>query len=220
MATLYPGEDEMLDALEVLGLSCDPMYVVDDRCRIVFWNKPLQHLLGYTHDETAGRSCAMVLQGDDHFGNRYCSDSCSVQMIARRGDAVRPFRLRVRTKEGPRLTLEVTVMRLVLRTSRRLLVAHMVRPVEVEQIAEVATPAPEPPRVHKSHNDARVRELTSREIEILGMLAGGQDARAIARTLTVSPLTIRNHIQHIFEKLEVHSRSQAVAFAYKTRIIG
>ncbi len=218
MATLYPGEEEMLDTLEVFGLSSDPLYVVDERCRIVFWNRPLQDILGYTHDEVAGRSCSLVLQGDDSFGNRYCSSDCAVQKIARRGDAVRPFRLQLLAKNGSRMTLEVTVLRFTLRVSRRLLVAHLVRLVE-EQVAAVPPAPPEQPRALAAHADARVRELTTREIEILGLLAAGRKPRGIADALNISPLTARNHIQHIYEKLEVHSQSQAVAFAYRMALI-
>lgn len=218
MPDTYLGEDEMLDALEVFGLSCDPMYIVDDQCRIVFWNKPLQHLLGHHHDEVAGRSCSRVLQGDDHFGNRYCSISCAVVQIARSGEAVRPFRLSLRTKGGSRVLVDISVVRYVMRNSRRMLIAHVVRLVE-EVVAAREMIAPPAPAPHTIHADARVRELTAREIEILSLLAGGHDARSIAKTLTISPLTTRNHIQHILTKLEVHSQTQAIAFAYRARIL-
>ena len=82
----------------------------------------------------------------------------------------------------------------------------------------VEEPAP-PIRSSGEHTDARVRELTSREIEVLGGLAAGQTSATIAASLGISPLTTRNHIQHIFTKLEVHSRSEAVAFAYRMRLV-
>ena len=96
-----------------------------------------------------------------------------------------------------------------------MLLAHVVRPCEGD--AQLA--ATQPPRAATQYPDARVMELTSREIEILGMLAAGQNARVISGRLGISPLTARNHIQHIFEKLEVHSQSEAVAFAYKMQIV-
>ena len=215
MASLYFGEEEMLAVFETLALSDDAMFVIDDRHRIVFWNKAVQHLLGYTHDEVAGRSCAAVLAGSDDFGNRYCSEACPVQMIARRGDAVRQFRLSFRTRETGFVPLEVTVLKFVLRVSRRLLLAHVLRPAGA---AMVEQPTP-PMRSNGEHTDARVRELTSREIEVLGGLAAGQTSATIAASLGISPLTTRNHIQHIFTKLEVHSRSEAVAFAYRMRLV-
>lgn len=221
MPSLYFGEEEMLAVLEVLALSDDPMFAIDDRHRIVFWNRPIQQLLGYTHDEVAGRTCASVLAGSDLFGNRYCSDECPVQLIARRGDSVRQFRLRLRSKEAALVTLDVSVTKFTMRVSRRVLLAHMVRTVEE---AAVAVPVPvraEPSRTatNRTHADARVRDLTSREVEILAMLAAGQSTAGIAAVLGISPLTTRNHLQHIFEKLEVHSKSEAVAFAYKMQVV-
>jgi len=55
--------------------------------------------------------------------------------------------------------------------------------------------------------------LTSRERELLALMAQGLDNRRIARTLVLSEKTVRNHITHIFEKLQVTSRAEAVARA-------
>ena len=57
--------------------------------------------------------------------------------------------------------------------------------------------------------------LTPRENEILRLLTEGLDGAAIAQTLFLSPATVRNHIQHILKKLEVHSRTEAVALALR-----
>jgi DNA-binding CsgD family transcriptional regulator len=57
-------------------------------------------------------------------------------------------------------------------------------------------------------------QLTPREIEILGYIAGGKTTRGIAMMLVVSPHTVRKHIENILEKLGVHTRSAAVARAF------
>lgn len=57
------------------------------------------------------------------------------------------------------------------------------------------------------------RRLTVREIEVLRLLAQGQTNRQIARNLTVSPGTVRVHVQHIIAKLEVYDRTQAAVRA-------
>ncbi|MYW01106.1 response regulator transcription factor, partial [Streptomyces sp. SID3343] len=56
-------------------------------------------------------------------------------------------------------------------------------------------------------------ELTARECEVLDLLARGLDNRHIARRLFLAEKTVRNHITHIFEKLHVGSRAEAVARA-------
>ena len=61
--------------------------------------------------------------------------------------------------------------------------------------------------------------LTSRELEILGMLANGLAQTEIAQRLSISRKTVGTHIEHILGKLRVHSRAQAVAAAYRQQLI-
>jgi len=60
---------------------------------------------------------------------------------------------------------------------------------------------------------ARYEKLTSREHDVLRLLARGADNQLIARALVISPQTARTHVQNILVKLRVHSRLEAVAFA-------
>jgi DNA-binding NarL/FixJ family response regulator len=56
-------------------------------------------------------------------------------------------------------------------------------------------------------------ELTDREREILGLIAGGRNNNEIAQRLVLSGKTIRNHITNIFSKLQVVDRAQAIVRA-------
>ena len=58
--------------------------------------------------------------------------------------------------------------------------------------------------------------LTKREREILSWIARGKTSREIAQALVVSPYTVRKHTEHILEKLDVRTRSAAVARAFPT----
>ncbi len=53
--------------------------------------------------------------------------------------------------------------------------------------------------------------LTRREQDVLRLLAQGQSNRQIAQMLTVSENTVKTHVRHILEKLELESRGEAVA---------
>jgi DNA-binding NarL/FixJ family response regulator len=53
--------------------------------------------------------------------------------------------------------------------------------------------------------------LTKREAEILNYLAQGFTYKEIAQTLFISPETVHSHVRHVYDKLQVTSRSQAVA---------
>lgn len=62
-------------------------------------------------------------------------------------------------------------------------------------------------------------ELTTRESEVLRLLAHGLNQEDIARELEISPATVGTHIQRILNKLDVHSRTQAVALAYREKLV-
>lgn len=61
--------------------------------------------------------------------------------------------------------------------------------------------------------DVRFRQLTARETEVLELLARGRDNAQIAATLGLSEKTVRNNVSHIFDKLGVESRAQAIVLA-------
>jgi len=59
----------------------------------------------------------------------------------------------------------------------------------------------------------RLGQLTGREAEILDCIARGLDNSGIAALLELSEKTVRNHITHIFDKLGVENRAQAIVLA-------
>jgi pimeloyl-ACP methyl ester carboxylesterase/DNA-binding CsgD family transcriptional regulator len=62
--------------------------------------------------------------------------------------------------------------------------------------------------------------LTSREREILDLVAGGANNQEIAEKLFISEKTVRNHLTTIFDKIGVSSRSQAIVFARDRGLAG
>jgi DNA-binding CsgD family transcriptional regulator len=71
---------------------------------------------------------------------------------------------------------------------------------------------PVPAQAGFQRNDAAIRSigLTARECEILEMLASGRSNKELARTLGISPNTVKTHVARLYEKLEVQKRIQAV----------
>lgn len=61
--------------------------------------------------------------------------------------------------------------------------------------------------------------LTSREVEVLRLVASGGTNRAIAETLFLSERTVDRHVSNLFNKLGVSSRSAATAFAYEHDLV-
>ena len=62
-------------------------------------------------------------------------------------------------------------------------------------------------------------ELSSRELEILGLMAEGNSNQEIANRLFVSVSTVKTHNQNLFEKLDVKRRTQAVEKAKRLNLI-
>lgn len=66
-----------------------------------------------------------------------------------------------------------------------------------------------------SADDVPISFLSTRELEILRLLASGKPNDEIARELVISPFTVRNHVSALLRKLQVHNRTQAAAYAVR-----
>ena len=72
--------------------------------------------------------------------------------------------------------------------------------------------------------EARAQEvpapkLTEREMEVLKLVARGMNNRDIAKELFISENTVKNHVRNILEKLQIHSRMEAVMVAVREKLI-
>jgi DNA-binding NarL/FixJ family response regulator len=68
-------------------------------------------------------------------------------------------------------------------------------------------------------SDHRVSTMSRRELEILRVLAYGYTNRQIAQMLNISEGTVKNHIISLYDSIGVHTRAEAVAWAWLHRII-
>jgi DNA-binding NarL/FixJ family response regulator len=73
-------------------------------------------------------------------------------------------------------------------------------------------------------DEERVQEvpaprLTEREMQVLKLIARGMNNRDIAKELFISENTVKNHVRNILEKLQIHSRMEAVMVAVREKLI-
>lgn len=213
------GDDSILDdLLETLGRTGDAMIAIDGDLRILAWNRAATELFGYTGDEVLGRPCWEVLEWSDRCGDAVCNECCLAAEPGPEDQIIATRDVIGHSKEGRTMWLSTTtvVPRPELRDRIRLV--HLVRevafPLELERILSDrlrSTPADLSPE-----ESQRLGRLTDREREILWLLADGQSGTDIAERLFISPTTVRNHVQHILAKLEVHSRVEAVAMLLRS----
>jgi len=88
-------------------------------------------------------------------------------------------------------------------TNRELTLLSLLRPHLVRMHANA----------HSRRRFDRRRGMTPREAEVLGWIARGKTNNEIAGLLFISPHTVRKHIENIFEKLEVRTRTAAALYA-------
>jgi len=89
-------------------------------------------------------------------------------------------------------------------------------PAIARKTMELLKQAPVPATDEKISNDY---QLSDREMEILKEMVTGKNYKAIGEKLFISPLTVRKHVAHIYEKLHVNTRAQIINLAYKNKWI-
>jgi DNA-binding NarL/FixJ family response regulator len=91
-----------------------------------------------------------------------------------------------------------------------LLAPAVTRAVVEEFVRRPAPPAQRPPRLER---------LTARESEVLHLLARGLANAEIAKELYITEATVRTHVAHVLQKLDLRDRIHAVIYAYETGLI-
>ncbi|HEY6050592.1 MAG TPA: LuxR C-terminal-related transcriptional regulator [Thermoanaerobaculia bacterium] len=205
------------ETLDRVAHSGEAVFATDGADRIILWNKECEALLALPSRRAIGKPCYEVICGRDASDNIYCHRNCAVAFQARekKEDPVRRFPLTVRTGDGKTRRISSAMFAIPSYHPALTTLVHVLRPEEAPQ---PASNAPEP-LLPMAGPEGDFVALTPRETEILACLSHGDSTPAVARKLGIAAVTVRNHIQSILQKLEVHSKLEAVVLAQKRRII-
>jgi len=227
VATVATGlEEDTAELLEILARTADGMVAIGPGLRIVGWNDAAAQLLGYTAEEIMGKPCFEVLGWHDRCGNAVCDADCPACARSSRDELIETREVMGRSRSGQAVWLSVSTVVPPARMRGDCQMIHFIREgglapqverilVERLQGSAAGSAAAHGP---DGQEPEAFRTLTIREREVLRLLSEGMDTRDIAAHLVVSPMTVRNHIQHILAKLEVHSRVEAVALALRNPV--
>ncbi|MSQ34155.1 MAG: PAS domain S-box protein [Dehalococcoidia bacterium] len=207
--------------------SMDGVYAVHAQQQIILWNKAAEKLTGYSAQEALRRPCYEIMGGLDEQGRVICGASCQViQVAVSRGRAAPGHDITIQTRDGQRRVLNITHILAPSQEPKGLpSVVHVFRDVTqqkdavrlVERLTEYLDQHPRALSEATQDPEAALRfqQLTSREREVLALLADGASPKFIASHLHLSLATVRNHIQSMLSKLGVHTALEAVAFGTK-----
>jgi PAS domain S-box-containing protein len=216
---------------ESLSRTSDGAFVIDGRHRIIFWNQAAEEILGYTAEEVSGLQCYEIMSGRDEQGRSLCHRFCRVAIRAEKGEALPSHDAFVRTRTGAGRWLNISAFVYTdTDKSSGQVIAHLFRDITdqknyqrfVHGILEASEQLRKNGGYHKlsvAQFEPQVDGLTMREQQVLGLLAQGLGTGEMAHSMTVSPATVRNHVQNILGKLGVHSRLEAIAYAHQHGLI-
>jgi DNA-binding CsgD family transcriptional regulator len=215
------------ETLDRIARSGEAVFAIDSSDRIILWNKKCEELLQRPARSVLGKPCYDVLGGRDSSGNIYCYRNCPAAHQSRQlqpADPVRKFPLSVKIGSAGPKWFNISMFAIPSYHPALSTVVHVVRPndgdpespLERTLSKEVLEAEPLWPMTTA---EGETVDLTSREKEILRCLAEGLSTPAVAKKLFIAPVTVRNHVQSILHKLDVHTKLAAVVFAYRHNLI-
>ena len=213
------------DVSEFLEGTADAGFAVKMDGTIVGWNSAAAEFCGLSASAVMGRHCCEIVCGRSRSGAPVCQPECAVLLRSVQGRPIPAFDLQMNTTSGSRWA-NVSVITVPVRSDRVLV--HLARDIhERKQIEDIARgfltnlSAISGIKLEELLSSPALPhpELTVHETAVLRLLVEGKNTRAISEELHVSPATIRNHVEHLLQKLSVHSRVEAVLRAIRDRLV-
>ena len=144
--------------------------------------------------------------------------------MSRKGESVNAFEMTLRSCAPPEVAVQVSVLDLAGSAPKERSLLHVLQPIDttarlaraLERLASNRGGNGHGTTAPVSRGEATACSLlTARENEVLRCVARGLQNKEVAEELGISLATARNHIHNMLEKLEVHSKLEAVSVAFR-----
>jgi DNA-binding NarL/FixJ family response regulator len=193
--------------------------------RLLDWNLAAEELFGLERRGVKrGQNFFTVIDARDSFGNFLPEGEMAFLSMTQRGEPVSGFELTAIDATGDRVRFSVLPVVVLAEEDGSSSVVYFLRPMYRRRRADEAIERilSDPDRALTGLGPKTVESdvtLTARQREILRHLAEGLSNAEIASALNISINTVRTHVQALHDRLEVKSRVQAVAKAFREGLI-
>jgi PAS domain S-box-containing protein len=226
------------ELLDTVSNTADGVFAVDANQRIIKWNSGAERILKYSSDQVLNHDCYRVIAGHISPEKLWCRANCKARSCVIKGTPLENFDLLTRANGGEPIWINVSIVSPP--PGSEPITVHVFRDITREKRAGQAVDqflaalgiaggngheTPTNDAACTKSSGARVTptestpDLSSREIEVLTLLAEGLSTKILAERLAISHFTVRNHIQNILVKLDLHSKAQAVSYAFKRGLL-
>ncbi len=203
--------------------------VVTDRDnQVVALNDLFGDFVKRSADEILGVNLFQLLDARDIFGNVLNRENEGLHEMVRNFETVKDFKLNIMTGEEHHLFVGVSIVIVLVPDSDDYQLIYLMTQIQrrrrsdqfLDQILVGVGNATDGTYVgEEARGMAEVFRLTSRQKEVLRLLADGKNSTEISDMLCLSIHTVRSHIQKILRVLEVNSQLEAVTKALTLRIL-
>jgi PAS domain S-box-containing protein len=213
------GHDPALLALVEAG--SDGIVVIDRTGQIQFVNRRTEGMFGYERQELLGRAVETLVP--PVYAERHAAERAGYFSDARERPMGRGLDLWGRRRDGTQFPIDVALV--PLQTQRGQYAAAVIRDLAdlvvlgrrlVNLLSELGEDLGTYIGARRGPPD---HLLTARELEVLTLAARGLSSRDISKQLTVSPSTVKTHLEHVYAKLDVSDRAAAVARAMRIGLL-
>jgi len=195
------------------------VWITDSEWKVRYLNEQAERLLDRPASDCLDRACHSVVNGVHPSGEPYCTDYGPVAEMLQGSRKIEPVEFLL-TGEDPddRHWIQVFPITVEAPDDSGPWLVHCAQSIDKRRrVEEYFVKVALRTQSEKPERPSLLERLTPRETEILDLLAEDRTLHAVANALGITYNTVRNHVQNILSKLDVHSTMEAVALYLLSR---